>query len=116
MTEKHLAAVDDTYEFRKTARHEVTERRWLGQWDEDGRYFVIHGRASAVDKTSKSIKFYNMFGELLMFFTDLHSLDQVRFRPRPDDSLSADQMKKLKKDYKKKYEQLFKNEESSEKK
>jgi hypothetical protein len=26
VTEKHLAAVDDTFEFRKTARHEVTDR------------------------------------------------------------------------------------------
>lgn len=32
-TEKQLAAVDDTYEFRKVARHEVTEKDWNAHWD-----------------------------------------------------------------------------------
>lgn len=57
-----------------------------------------------------------MFGELLMMYNEIYSLDHLRFRPRPTDSLSENQMKKLKKEYKKKYEQLFKNEETTEKK
>jgi hypothetical protein len=57
-----------------------------------------------------------MFGEVLMMYNDIYSLDQVRFRPRPSDTLNDNTMKKLKKDYKKKYEQLFKNEETTEKK
>ena len=117
VTEKHIAAVDDTFEFRKIARHEVNDRQFVGQWDENGRYFAIAGRKSSqLDKTAKSIRFYNMFGELLMMYNDIYSLDQLRFRPRPTDSLNENQMKKLKKEYKKKYEQLFKNEETTEKK
>lgn len=51
-----------------------------------------------------------------MMYNDIYSLDQVRFRPRPNDSLTENQKTKLKKEYKKKYEQLFKNEETTEKK
>jgi len=51
-----------------------------------------------------------------MMYNDIYSLDQVHFRPRPTDTLNDNSMKKLKKDYKKKYEQLFKNEETTEKK
>ena len=66
MTEKHLAAVEDTYEFRKTARHEITDKKWLAKWSDSGRYFVVFGKKnSPLDKQPKSIKFYNMFGELL---------------------------------------------------
>ena len=43
-------------------------------------------------------------------------MDKVLFRPRPNDILKADQIKQLKKDYKKKYEQIFKEEETQEKK
>jgi len=57
-----------------------------------------------------------MFGDVLMMYNDIYSLDQVRFRPRPNDSLNTNQKTKLKKDYKKKYELLFKNEETTEKK
>jgi len=34
VTEKHLAAVDDTYEFRKVARHEISDKQWSAHWDE----------------------------------------------------------------------------------
>jgi hypothetical protein len=67
-----LAAVEDTYEFRKTARHEISDKKWLANWNEQGRYFVLYGKKSSpLDKQPKSIKFYNMFGELLQVFTDL---------------------------------------------
>lgn len=51
-----------------------------------------------------------------MYFADLFGLDQVHFRPRPNDTLNANQQKKLKKDYKKKYEKMFKEQENTEKK
>lgn len=57
-----------------------------------------------------------MFGDPLMYFADLFGLDKVHFRPRPNDTLNANQMKKLKKDYKKKYEKMFKEQENTEKK
>lgn len=115
--DKQLAAVDDTYEFRKTARHEITDRKWYAKWDNFGRYFVVYGRkTSMLDKQPKSIKFYNMFGELLNFHTNLLSLDQIAFRPRPSDTLKPDQIKKLKKEYKKKYEKMFRDEENQDKK
>jgi len=89
VTAKHLAAVDDTYEYKKIARHDVSEKDWNAHWDFQGRYFVIFGRKrSQFDKTAKSIKFYNMFGEPLMFWADIYGLDQVRFRPRPNDTLT----------------------------
>ena len=117
VTEKHLAAVDDTYEFKKIARHDVSDKNWNAHWDEQGRYFVISGRKSSqFDKTAKSIKFYNMFGEPLMFWADLYGLDQVRFRPRPADTLTDRQLKKLKKDYKTKYEPMVREEENKDKK
>lgn len=110
--DKQLSAVDDIYEFRKTARHEITDRKWYAKWDSFGRYFVVYGRkTSMLDKTIKSIKFYNMFGELLNFHQNLTALDGCFFRPRPIDTLKPDQVKKLKKDYKKKYEKMFKDEE-----
>jgi len=117
VTEKHLAAVEDTYEFRKTSKYEIQDKKWIAKWDEDGRYFVMHGRKSAVfDKTAKSVKFFNMFGELLQVYNDVLGLEKVEFRPRPRDILKRDQEKKLRKEYKKKYESIFKEEEINEKK
>lgn len=64
--QKQLAAAEDTYEFRKTARYEVLEKKFVGAWDQNGRYFVLYGKKSSnYDKAAKSIRFYNMFGELL---------------------------------------------------
>lgn len=34
VTEKLLASVDDTYEFRKVARHEISDKQWNAHWDE----------------------------------------------------------------------------------
>jgi hypothetical protein len=120
ITEKHLAAVEDTYEYRKTARYEVTEKNVkhvVGKWDQNGRYFVLYGKKSSpYDKQTKSIKFYNMFGELLQQFKDIQGLESVQFRPRPTDILKKDALTKLKKNFKTKYEKIFKEEEAQEKK
>ena len=117
ITGKHLAAVEDTYEYRKTARYEMQEKKWVGKWQEDGRYFVLYGRKSSqFDKGTKTIKFFNMLGETLQLFKDIQGLESVQFRPRPKDILNKNTFTKLKKDYKKKYDNLFKNEEANEKK
>jgi len=60
-----LAAVDDTYEFVKTQRHEVKEKNWYSKWEENGRFFMMQGRKILTDKHPRSIRFYNMFGELI---------------------------------------------------
>lgn len=77
----------------------------------------MHGRrATNFDKNPKTIRFFNMFGELVEMMEDVKDLSQVQFRPRPTDILKPDKIKQLKKDYKKKYEKTFKEEESAEKK
>jgi len=57
--------------------------------------------------------FYNMFGELIEQYPEIYQLDQVHFRPRPNDILKQDKIKALKKNgtYKKLYEQMYKDEE-----
>jgi len=107
-----MTAVDDTFEFRKLARYEVADKHWVAKWEDNGRYFLVYGRkSSAFDKTTKCVRFYNMFGELIMYHNDLTSLDHVHFRPRPNDILKPDTVKKLKKNYKKIYEATFKQDE-----
>lgn len=112
--------MDDTYEYRKTARYEVTEKNVkhvVGKWDQNGRYFVLFGKKSSpYDKQTKSIKIYNMFGELLQQFKDIQGLESVQFRPRPTGILKKDAAAKLKKTFKTKYEKIFKEEEAQEKK
>jgi len=60
--------------------------------------------------------FYNMLGECIEKLEDVPALDMVHFRPRANNFLKPDALKKLKKDYKKKYGELFKDEETTEKK
>jgi hypothetical protein len=57
-----------------------------------------------------------MFGELLDFKEDVKELGHIIFRPRPSDILPPGKIKALKKDYKKKYEKIFKEEEQQDKK
>jgi len=69
-------------------------------------------------------RYFNMFGELIEIQGDMKGLEQAVFRPRPQTIftpepkpiLRHDQVAKLKKDYKKKYEKLFREEESADKK
>lgn len=89
-----LAALDDIYEFQKIARHDVRERKYICRWDQSGRYFMIQGRkATNFDKSSKSVHFYNILGELLDRIENMPQLDQVHFRPRALDILNANQTK-----------------------
>ena len=115
--EKGLHAVQDTYEFRKLAKWDVKDRAWVGKWDQHGRYFCLHGRKpTQFDKQPKTLRFFNMFGELVDMMEDIKDMSQVQFRPRPNDLLKPEKIKQLKKDYKKKYEKIFKEEESAEQK
>lgn len=80
----------DTYEFRKTGRYELKEKRYVAKWDEHGRFFVLQGRKSTgFDKAGKSIRIFNMFGELLDSADDIVGLDHVHFRPRARDIMGA---------------------------
>ena len=67
-----LSAVDDSYQFIKTARHEVKEKNWFSKWDENGRFFCIYGRKILTDKYPRSVKFYNMFGELIEQYPEIY--------------------------------------------
>ena len=74
--EKKIAAVEDTYEFRKTARYDILDKKWIAKWDEEGRYFLLHGKkCSNFDKAAKNVKFFNMFGELLQMYSDVQNLE-----------------------------------------
>lgn len=107
----------DTYEFRRLGKSEVKDRNYTAKWDQNGRYFCINGRrATNFDKSAKTVRFYNMFGELLDYEDEIKELGQVLFRPRPSDILPAGKIKALKKDFKKKYEKIFKEEEQQDKK
>mmetsp|Transcript_216 Transcript_216/g.392 ORF Transcript_216/g.392 Transcript_216/m.392 type:complete len:732 (+) Transcript_216:22-2217(+) len=113
--DKKIAAVEDTYEFRKMAKHEVKDKRFVAKWNENGRFFVVQGRKMlSIDKQPKTIRIYNMFGELIEQHVDLLGLENFQFRPRPLDILKPDQVKKLKKTYKSDYEKVFKEEELKE--
>jgi len=35
-----LASMGETFEFRKTAKHDVQAGRFAGEWQENGRFFV----------------------------------------------------------------------------
>ncbi len=45
-----------------------------------------------MDKTDKSIRFYNIYGEPLGSFTGLQNLLQFRWRPRPTGILSKKEL------------------------
>lgn len=83
----------------------MKEKRFIAKWDENGRYFVVTGKKMTVldQKNPKSIRIFNMFGELLESVDDIIGLDEFHFRPRAKDVYSADKSKKLKKNYKDKY-------------
>jgi len=114
---KSLAVAEDTYDFRKTARHEVKDNNYKAQWEVNGRYLVFNGfKSSAFDKKEQSLRFFNMFGELIEQHNELKGIENVMFRPRPTNILKTDAVKKLKKSYVDKYGKVFKTEEEADKK
>ena len=107
----------DVYEFRKTGRYEMKEKRFDAKWDQYGRYFVVCGRKTTpYDKNPKTLNIFNMFGELLDEFDDIQGLDRFHFRPRAKDIVNSKKLKALKTSYKDKYQQMYKDEESQTKK
>lgn len=86
-------------------------------WDPTGRYLAIFGiKRSPIDKSDKSIKVYNIFGEPMGAFTALQNLSQFRWRPRPIGLLSKRELTKLQGEFRTKYQKMFKEEEKAEKK
>lgn len=85
-------------------------------WDQTGRYVCVYGlKRSPIDKSDKSIKFYNIFGEPLCSFDRVQNLTTFKWRPRPSEILNPKDLQKLKSEYKTKYNKLFKDEEKKEK-
>lgn len=112
-----LGSSEEKYEFKKTASYMVQETKFDCAWDQTGRYLAVYGeKRSPLDKTDKSIKFFNIFGEQIAVYESLQNLLQFRWRPRPIGLLSAKELAKVKQEYKTKYNKLFKEEEKSEKK
>lgn len=80
----NLSLAEDTYDFKKTARHEVKDNKYNGQWEVNGRYFIFNGfKSSAIDRKEQSLRFFNMFGELIEQHNELKGIENVMFRPRP---------------------------------
>lgn len=83
-------STEDKYEFKKTARQDIYETKYDAVWDQTGRYLAIYGqKRSPLDKSEKSIKFYNIYGEPLSHFEKLNNLSQFKWRPRPTGLLTA---------------------------
>lgn len=112
-----LGSSEEKYEFKKTASYAIHETKFDCAWDQTGRYLALFGeKRSPLDKTDKSIKFFNIFGEQIAVYESLQNLLQFKWRPRPTGLLNAKQLAMVKQDYKTKYNKLFKEEEKSEKK
>ena len=91
-----LVSSEEKYEFKKTAKHDVTESRYDSAWDISGRYLAIYGvKRSLLDKSDKSIKFYNILGEPLETFEKILNLQQFKWRPRPQVILKPKELQKL---------------------
>ena len=112
-----LTSQEEKYEFKKTGRHDIYETKFESAWDQTGRYLCLWGvKRSPLDKTDKSVRFYNIFGEPLGQFTGIQSLQQFKWRPRPIGILAKKDLNKLQTEYKTKYQKLFKEEEKVDKK
>jgi len=57
-------SAEEKYEFKKTAKHEISDTKFDSYWDLTGRILCIYGiKRSPIDKSDKSIRFYSVFGE-----------------------------------------------------
>eukprot|EP00347_Sterkiella_histriomuscorum_P005175 403357608 len=112
-----LSSAEEKFEFKKTAKQDIYETKFEEVWDQTGRYLAIYGiKRSPLDKTEKSVKFYNIFGDLLSQHEGLQNLQQFKWRPRPTGTLKPKEVQKIKSEYKTKYLKKFKEEEKSQKK
>merc|ERR1719443_481968 len=64
-TKNELGGKMKKIEFRKTARHEVSDAKCETAWDSLGRYICIYGvkRPGPFDKEKRSVRIYSMLGE-----------------------------------------------------
>jgi hypothetical protein len=108
-----MGAVDVKYEFRKTARHEISDARSETTWDPFGRYLCIYGAKpiSSFDKTKRSIRIFSMLGEVLHEIEKLSELQTFQWRPRPSQILSKKELIQLKKDCRTKYGKVYKDDQ-----
>ena len=112
-----LQSSEEKYEFKKTGRQEIYERKFDDAWDQSGRYVAVFGiRTSTLDKADKSLRFFNIFGEQLAAFSGLAQFQIYKWRPRPTGILKPKDLQKLKTEYKTKYLKQFKEEEKANKK
>ena len=111
-----MAAEVVSFEFKKLSRHEALDKNPVGVWDKFGRFFVSYGRRDVglFDKELRNIKIYSMMGDPLQSLEKIPQMNQFDFRPRPNDILSAKQLKTLKDDYRKKYGKIYRQEEFKE--
>ncbi len=60
-----MQASDVKYEFRKTARHEITDGKTEAEWDQFGRYMCIYGvkKPGPFDREKRSIRIFSLMGD-----------------------------------------------------
>lgn len=108
-----MGAIDVKYEFRKTARHEITDGKSETVWDPLGRYLCIYGvkKPGPFDKEKRSVRIFSILGEQLHSVEKLSELSGFQFRPKPSKILSKKQHTLLEKEYRAKYGKQYKEEE-----
>ena len=108
-----MQASDVKYEFRKTARHEITDGKTEAEWDQFGRYMCIFGvkKAGPFDREKRSIKIFSLMGDQLLAIEKLPELSDFKFRPRPKNILTKKEQTTLKAEFRKKYGKQYKEEE-----
>lgn len=112
-----LVGAEKKFEFRKIARHEDPNSMSSATWDFSGRYFAVIGEMKPFDREKlKSFRIFSMFGELLTLKEKVLMLSHFRFRPRPNNILTKNQMTKLKQTYREKYAKKLREEDRLEKK
>ena len=60
-----MTTTEVKYEFRKTARHEISDSKSETTWDHLGRYITIYGvkRPGPFDKEKRSVRIFSILGE-----------------------------------------------------
>jgi len=60
-----MQSTDVKYEFRKTARHEITDGKAEAEWDHFGRYMCIFGvkKPGPFDREKRSIRIFSLMGD-----------------------------------------------------
>lgn len=108
-----MTTTEVKYEFRKTARHEISDSKSETTWDHLGRYICIYGvkRPGPFDKEKRSVRIFSILGEQLHLVEKLSELSQFSFRPRPLNILTKKALTALKVDYRKKYGKQYKEED-----